>query len=313
MIHNLHLLLPFTAIVLSIMACGGSRLPAAPTTVSLFASQPAATTSPATLFAPTESSTALPMTSATEAQLPTKPEFTVSVIVDKTTQQVSREQAQAVIAEASKFLQEFSPYGITMVDYAEDSNGGSVSDIATRYLMTRSAFPPNGLVVFSYGDNEQAKASGGYGFNMPLNSPFNNPFASPSAGDRALYVAVVDHSYKYMACGYGGSETVQSATSLAGECRGQVEVACVSNNGYSMCSNAVGNLYTSTPTHEVSSMVVHGLLHNFGAAGENDDYAAPECSARMGYPAGFFDLQESEYYNGLCPYVYEEFTKSYRP
>jgi len=116
-----------------------------------------------------------------------------------------------------------------------------------------------------------------------------------------------------MACGYSGADNVQSTVSLAGECRGQTGIACVSHNGYSMCSNAVGNLYTSTPTYAVSSMIVHGLLHNFGPAGDKDHYATPECNARMGYPAGFYDLQEGEYYNGLCPFVYEEFTKSYQP
>jgi hypothetical protein len=247
------------------------------------------------------------------AQSAAKPEFTVSVIVDKTTQQVTREQVQGVIAEASKFLREFSPYGLTMVDYTEDANGGSMTDIATRYLVTRSAFPPNGLVIFSYGDNGQARASGGYGFSLPEPGGFKNAFVSPAVGGGQMYIAIVDYGYRYMACGYGGSETVQSSSSLSGECRGQTGIACVPSNGYSMCSDAVGNLYTSTPTHEVSSMVVHGLLHNFGPGGDKDDYVTPECSVRMGYPPGFFDLQESEYYNGLCPYVYEEFTKSYQP
>jgi hypothetical protein len=309
MIHNFHLLLPLSALLLSMMACGGSRLPAAPTSVSLFASQPAPTSALATL----EGTASLSTTQTETAQPPAKPEFTVSVIVDKSTQQVTREQAQAVIGKASSFLKQFSPYGITMVDFAEDGNGGSMSDIAARYLAPRSAFPPNGLVIFSNGDNGQAKASGGYGFSLPEGGAFKNSFVSPAVGDSQIYVAVVDNAYKYMACGYGGGDTVQSTVSLPGECRGQAGIACVSNNGYSMCSSAVGNLYTSTPTHEVSSMVVHGLLHNFGPGGNKDDYAAPECSARMGYPPGFFDLQESEYYNGLCPYVYEEFTKSYRP
>jgi hypothetical protein len=309
MIHNFHFLLPLSALVLSMMACGGSSLPAAPTAISLFTSQPAPTAISPTL----ESTASLPTIQAETAQPPTKPEFTVSVIVDRNTQQVTREQAQAVINEASSFLKEFAPYGLTMVDFAEDGNGGSMSDIAARYLATRSAFPPNGLVIFSNGDSGQAKASGGYGFSLPEGGAFKNTFVSPAAGNSQMYAAVVDYTYKYMACGYGGADTVQSTASLPGECRGQMGIACVSNNGYSMCSNAVGNLYTSTSRHEVSSMVVHGLLHNFGPGGDKDDYATPECSARMGYPPGFFDLQESEYYNGLCPYVYEEFTKSYRP
>ncbi|HTP02291.1 MAG TPA: hypothetical protein VMJ64_13035 [Anaerolineales bacterium] len=310
MMHNLHLFLPACALALSLIACGRSQIPAAPTQPSLFASQPASTAVLATL----QSETSLPATAAAETlQPPNKPEFAVSVIVDTSTQKVTREQAQALINEASTYLKPFSPYGLVMVDYAEDANGGSMSDIATRYLALRSAFPPNGLIIFSNGDGGQAKANGGYGFSVPEGGSFKNQFVSPAAGDSHVYVSVVDYGYKYMACGYGGSDTPQGTLSLPGECRGQAGLSCVSGGGYSICPNAAGNLYTSTPTHEAASMVIHGLLHNFGPNGDQDDYSAPECSARMGYPAGYFDLQESEYYNGLCPYVYEEFTKGYRP
>ena len=80
-----------------------------------------------------------------------------------------------------------------------------------------------------------------------------------------------------------------------------------------MCANAVGNLYMSTPTYFVSSTIIHELLHPFAPGGDQDHYSTPECNSRMGYPAGFFDLQESEYYNGLCPFVYENFVNSYQP
>ena len=308
MIHNLQALLPICVLLLSMIACGSSEPPATQTPFSLFASPPPIAVPTTT----TQETAPGPGAATATVQAAANPEFTVSAIVDASTEQVTREQAQAVIAEASKFLREFSPYGLAMVDFVTDGSGGGTADMANRYITTRSAFLPNGLVIFSAGDNRQAKTSGGYGYALQLSGGFRNAFASP-AGASLMYVAVVDYTYKYMACGYGGSDTVQSASALPGECRGQTGLACVPGGSYSICSNAVGNLYTSTPTYAVSSMVVHGLLHNFGPNGDQDHYATPECNARMGYPAGFFDLQESEYYNGLCPFVYEEFTKSYQP
>ncbi len=257
----------------------------------------------ASLAAPTLEST-LPAASSAN-------EFRVAVIVDKTTQTVTRDQAGAVITEASGYLREFSPIGLVMIGFTEDS--GSTADIASRYIASHAGVLPDGLVIFSFGENGKAKAEGGYGYAVQAPGGFRNPFSSPATGNNQLFVAVVDYSYRYMACGYDGGDEVRSANALPGECRGQTGVACVQNNGYSMCSNAVGNLYTSTPTHAVASMIIHGLLHNFGPNGDQDHYATDQCNARMGYPAGFFDLQESEYYNGLCPFVYEEFTKGYRP
>ena len=80
-----------------------------------------------------------------------------------------------------------------------------------------------------------------------------------------------------------------------------------------MCANAVDNLYASTPVHFVSSILIHEVLQPFAPGGDKDNYATAECSARMGYPPGFFDLQESQYYNDLCPFVYDNFVKSYQP
>ncbi len=109
------------------------------------------------------------------------------------------------------------------------------------------------------------------------------------------------------------SDAVQSTKAIGGECNNKPGTACVQKDGYSMCANAVGNLYTSTPTHFVSSTVIHEFLHSFSPGGDKDNYATPECNARMGYPSSFFDLQESEYYNGICPFVYDDFAASYQP
>jgi hypothetical protein len=80
-----------------------------------------------------------------------------------------------------------------------------------------------------------------------------------------------------------------------------------------MCANAVGTPYMSSPTYFVASTIIHQLLHAFAPGGDQDHYSTPECSTRMGYPAGFFDLQESQYHNDLCPNVYEDFTKAHQP
>ena len=295
--------------ILSLIACSTSGPPSPQASVFPAPGQPSTGAAPL----PASSETAQAASSGTSPASPASSNFQIAVIVDTLSGTVTRDQAQAVITEASSFLRQFSPIPLELTDFVEDGAGGSTADMAGRYITSHPAALPNGIVIFSHGDNGQAMASGAYGYTAPAPAGFRNPFASPALGDSQIYVAVVDFSRKYMSCGYGASEQFQSPSSLDGECGGQAGTACVQNNGYSMCASAVGNLYTSTPTHYVSSMVIHGLLHNFGPGGDQDHYATPECNARMGYPAAFFDLQELEYYNGLCPFVYEDFTKSYHP
>jgi hypothetical protein len=239
--------------------------------------------------------------------------FTVAVLADIRSQPVTREQAQAVISESSKLLRQLTPYGIEMTDFVEESGGGSTNDMASRYVMSQAAALPNGIVIFSIGDGGQAKLTGGYSYALAGPSGFHNSFVSPVMGASQIYVAVVDLSYKYAACGYGGSDTVQSTTALAGECRNQPGTPCVQQNGYSMCADAVGNLYMSSPTYYAASTIIHQLLHPFAPGGDLDHYNTPECNTRMGYPPAFFDLQESQYHNDLCPYVYDEFAKDHQP
>ena len=304
-------LIPLCALLLSLVACSTSSPASLATPTSLFSGAPSPV--PSTIAAITPEAGSTVRISPTLPPSQAGPQFTVAVIVDKATQSVTREQAEAVIVEASGYLREFSPIGLLMTDFIEENMSAGTADMVNRYMAAHAAALPDGLLIFSFGDQGQAKKDGGYGFSVPAPAEFKNPFVSPVAGSSQMYVAVVDYSYKYMACGYGGSDTASSAVALAGECRGQTGVTCVQGSGYSMCANATGNLYTSTPTHAVASMIVHSLLHNFASLGEKDNYATPECNARMGYPEGFFDLQESEYYNGLCPFEYEEFTKAYRP
>jgi len=239
--------------------------------------------------------------------------FKVAVIVDKHSASVTRQQAQAIVGEGSTLLRPFAPFGLEMVSFVEDGNGGSTMDMANRIIASNQVDQLNGIVIFSFGDAGRAKSSGAYSFLMSAPAGFRNTFA-PLEGDPAqIGVAVVDFDQRYMPCGYGPSATVQSATSLGGECRNKPGTACVQHNGYSMCSNAVANIYASTPTHYIASTLVYELLQPFAPGGEKDNYDTTECSTHMGYPAGFFDLQESQYYNDLCPFVYENFVKSHKP
>jgi hypothetical protein len=290
---------------LSIVACGSSGLPATQTD----------TADPAGIFSPTAPAVGdilVPSASgATPSNSQIKDTFKVAVIVDTLSEPVTHEQAQGLLDEANKLIQPFVPIGIEMVDFVEDGNGGATKDMTNRYLASHSTIQANGILIFSFGDGGQAKLHDGYGYAIPIGT--RNAFVSPVGGANQIYIAVVRFGLKYMACGYGGKDTVQSTTAIDGECRNKPGTACVQNNGYSMCSNAVGNLYTSPPNHFVASTVIHAFLHSFSPGGNKDDYATPECNARMGYPTGFFDLQESQYYNGICPFVYEDFAAAYQP
>lgn len=305
---NLPRAVPFVSLLLvAVVACMSSVAPLTQTPV-LAPSVESSSATTAVGEAPIPSDTPAP-----PAGLPTVNRFRVAVIVDTLSEPVRREQAQAVFGEADKLLSQLIPFNLEMADFIDDNGSGSTNDMANRYISSHATALPNGIVIFSFGDAGQAKLYGGYSYSLSAPAGFQNTFVSPEVGANQIYVAVVHFSHKYAACGYGGSDTVQSPTSLDGECRNQSGTACVQQNGYSMCANAVGNLYMSTPTYFVSSTIIHELLHPFAPGGDKDHYSTPECNSRMGYPAGFFDLQESEYYNDLCPFVYENFVNSYQP
>ena len=295
---------------LSMIACGSSGL----TSMQTATVQPAAITSPS---AAAEIDSSIPPVIASTVSTPDrsnkKAVFKVAVIVDMMSEPVTREQAQSIFDEANKLVQPFVTIGLGMVDFVQDGSGGATKDMAERYLASHPADLPNGILIFSFGDIGQAKLNNGYGYALQAPSGYRNAFVSPVGGANQIYIAVVRYGLKYMACGYGGADAVQSTHAMGGECNNKPGTACVQKNDYSMCANAVGNLYTSSPTHFASSMIIHMFLHSFSPGGDKDNYATPECNARMGYPSSFFDLQESEFYNGICPFVYENFAASYQP
>ncbi len=303
--------LPFP---LLIAACTSSRVPATqsptleiPTAPALITPAPSTPTSAAAVTTIPSIVAAKTVASSSEAN------FKVAVIVDTLSATLTRQQAQAILDEGSTQLRPFAPFGLEMVSFVEDGNGGSTKDMANRIIASNQGDHLNGIVIFSFGDAGRAKSPGAYSFSMPGPGGYRNTFAPLGEDPSQIDVAVVNFNQRYMPCGYGTSTIVHSSTSLGGECRNKPGTACVQHNGYSMCSNAVANLYASSPTHYIASTLVHELLQPFAPEGEKDNYATTGCTTHMGYPAGFFDLQESQYYNDLCPFVYENFVKSYKP
>lgn len=106
--------------------------------------------------------------------------------------------------------------------------------------------------------------------------------------------------------------------SFGGECRNRDGIACVERFGYSMCSDAVDDLYASSRTYFGSSVIIHETMHSFGYEGNYDHYGTAECNTHMAdssrpYNPDTWDSDEFQFYNGMCPYVYDNFVSSYRP
>ncbi len=276
--------------------------------------------SPTIILAPTgtnsPTATILPATPTREAT----GVFRLSVLVDLASEPVTREQAQAIVDEASGILLGLTGFKMEMVDFQEISSGEAVRTIVQKYVKSASGIDPNGIVLFSFGENGVAKSCGGYSYRLAGPAGYVNQFASPYAHKDEIYVGVIHFSHRFGICGYGDSETPISNVSIDGECRNQPGVTCAEKYGYSICSNLVDALYASTPTYMVSSSVVHEIMHSFGPNGNPDHYGTAECTAAMisgknarPYRPAPFSLEEAEYYVNMCPFVFDNFVNSYRP
>lgn len=248
--------------------------------------------------------------------------FTLAVLVDTVAEPVTREQAQTLIDESSQILYGLTGFVYEMVDFQELNTGGSIKDMVKSYLSTSPAIIPNGIILFSYGDDNIAKLYGGYAIVYIGPEGFQNSFVAPGGIERDIYVGVIHFGHHYSQCGYGDSTIPISAVSIGGECRGQVEIACTEKFGYQMCSDTVNNLYASTPTYYSSSVFVHEIMHPFGQLLNKDHYGTQECTAMMksGISQRHYkdevislDLTEFQQYTGMCPYVFDNFVNSYKP
>lgn len=240
-------------------------------------------------------------------------DFKVAVIVDTTSDPVSREQAEAVLALADLKLLELTGYGLELVGFLEDATGASVENLVRAYMSKHGSSLPNGILIFSVGDEDRARIHRAYAQQILAHGEFRNAFVSPYLGDRYMYVAVLQFNYLYAACGYAGTDTIQGPVSSHGECRGVDGEVCVAWNQEQVCESALPLLAGHTPIDLAAGPVIHEFMHAFSDRGPDDHYGTEACQEAMGWPPDHFDLEESEHYNDMCPYVYDNFASSYSP
>lgn len=238
--------------------------------------------------------------------------FKVAVIVDTMTDPVSREQVEAVISISNEQWIELTGFGLQLVDFVEDDSGGSIADLVGNYMEGKSDLP-NGIMVFSVGDENRAKINRAYAQHIPAPDGFKNAFVSPYLGDEYMYVAVLQFNYHYAACGYAGAETIQSQVSVDGECPGGDGQVCAEWSGMQVCPIALPLLEGLTPIDMAAEPIIHEFMHSFGDKGPDDHYLSEACQIALGREPDYWDGEESEYYSGFCPIVYDIFADSYRP
>ncbi len=245
------------------------------------------------------------------------PTFEVAVIVDTTTDPVSRAQAEAVLAISNEKLIELTGFGLKMVDFIEEDRGVSMEDLVTTYMGDRPLNDlPNGILIFSTGDEDRARINRAYAQQVPGPEGYRNPFVSPipHLGDSHVYIAVVQFNHLFAACGYGGTDSIQSPVSIGDECRGEEGTACASWEGMQVCQVALPFLEGRTRVDMVAEPVVHEFLHPFGLLGGPDNhYGTEACNLAMGWPADHFDEEEAISNAMICPNVVENFANSYNP
>lgn len=309
-----------------------------PTLASAPTDAPVPTNTTLPTLVPTDVPTGVPTSVPTDTPVPTIPPlptdtplptartalgvFTWAVIVDLDSEPVTYAQADELVNQASAILMELTGFSYAMVDFVESTSPGNVSDLAATYIQDHAGSLPNGIIIFSYGDGDSARTYGGYAFSLAGQPDFRNTFNSPVIGDNRVYISVQHWSHRYAGCGYGSSsaEVPSQDTSFGGECRNRDGIACVERFGYSMCSDAVDDLYASSRTYFGSSVIIHETMHSFGYEGNFDHYGTEQCNSRMSsgasgrpYDTSTFNSAEFQYYNGMCPDVYDNFASAYQP
>ena len=252
---------------------------------------------------------------AMSACAPESPVFKIAVIVDAATDPASREDVEAVLAFVEPAFNELSGFRLEVIEIMEDGESGSIERIATDY-MAYAAELPNGILVFSKGDDDRAVINRAYAQQVPGPEGFRNPFVSPieRLGDSHVYIAVVQFNHMFAACGYGGTDTIQSPVSIGDECRGEEGTACAAWEGMQVCQVALPFLERRTRIDMVAEPVVHEFLHPFGLLGGPDNhYGSEACNLAMGWAPDHYDEEEAQVNAGMCPNVVENFRNSYQP
>ena len=245
---------------------------------------------------------------------PPPPTFKITVIVDTATDPVSREDAEAVAEMVKPRFKELTTFELEVIEIVADERGGSIERIATDYL-AQAAEIPNGILLFSVGDDDRAIINRAYAQRVPGPEGFCNPFVSPipEVEDSHVYVAVLQFNYIYAACGYAGTDTVQSPFSSGDECRGVAEESCVAWQDQQVCPVALPFLEGKTRIEMAAEPVVHEFGHPFDLDGPDAHYGTEACNLAMGWEPDHHDEAEGMYNDGMCPTVWQAFANSYRP
>ncbi len=244
------------------------------------------------------------------------PTFKVAVIVDTTTDPVSRAQAEAILAISDEKLIELTGVGLQMVDFVENDSGAIMQELVTDYMDRHPDDLPNGILIFSTGDEDRAKIHRAYAQQVPGPEGFRNPFVSPipHLGDSHVYIAVVQFNHLFAACGYGGMDSIQSPVSIGNECRGEEGTACAAWEGMQVCQVALPFLEGRTRVDMVAEPVIHEFLHPFGLLGGPDNhYGTEACNLAMGWAPDHYEEEEAISNAMMCPSVVENFANSYHP
>ena len=242
------------------------------------------------------------------------PAFKIAVIVDAATDPVSREEAEEVLMIVAPRFLELTGFRLETIAIVEDGRGGSIKRIATNYMEQASEIP-NGILIFSVGDDDRAKLNRAYAQRVPGPDGFRNPFVSPipGVGDSHVYIAVLQFNHLYAACGYAGMDTIQSPFSSGDECRGVEGETCAEWEGLQVCPIALPFLEGKTHIDMAAEPVVHEFMHPFGLGGPDAHYGTEACNLAMGWESDHFDEAEGKSFDGMCPSVYEAFADSYYP
>jgi hypothetical protein len=245
---------------------------------------------------------------------PQAPAFKITVIVDSATDPVRRADVEAVLEIVKLEFNELSGFRLMTIEIVENGEGGSIERIATDYL-TKATEIPNGLLIFSKGDDDRAVINRAYAQQVPGPDGFRNLFVSPipEIDDSYVYIAVVQFNHLFAACGYGGKDTIQSPVSIGEECRGEVGRACAAWEGMQVCTIALPFLEGRTRIDMVAEPIVHEFLHPFGLGGPDAHYGSEACALLMGWEPDHFDEEEAKSNAMMCPIVIENFANSYHP
>jgi hypothetical protein len=246
--------------------------------------------------------------------------FSIAVLVDASSEPVTWQQAESVVATASDILYRLTGFVFSVVDFRNveftvesELTHKLRNQIPGCYLRQTSSWP-DGVHIFSFGKDGFARSMGGYSFSVQGPEGYRNHFANPDGQQDRLYVSFGHFGHKYAACGYGGAEQPTSTTSIGGECRNHPGTVCVEKYGYSMCETAVDDLYASTLVYFAASAVVHELMHSFGEGDSKDHFGSPTCNQLMSWPEDrVYDSHEAQLYNVMCPYIYDNFVAGYQP